>query len=312
MYYFLVNPASRSGKGLTLWENTICKALDKRKIPHTVRLSARPGDIEAWTRELTEKATSEAPVRIVLMGGDGTINDVVNGIMGFPNAQLAVIPCGSGNDFVKNFSNRKNFLDIEKQANGNPVDIDVIKMTTTDGNVNYAINMLNIGADCDIVVESQEMKRLPFVSGAGAYALAAVKIVPQNRLYRMRYEKDGQPFEEDVMLCAVANGQWCGGGFHNCPRASLDDGLMDVAIVYSCTGPILVKMLLKYHQGTHLEDKRADRYIKYFQVPSFRLAPVADVNVSIDGECSLFNETLFEVMPKAIKFAIPDGSEMVR
>jgi len=307
-HIFIVNPVAGTGNAEEKLIPQIKTFLRNADFDFEIHRSLNKAEIGSYCRQ---RASKEDDVRFYACGGDGTVNDVVNGIYGFENAQLAIIPCGSGNDFVRNFSNKENFFNIEKQTKGNVELVDLIKMTTESGSTSYAINMLNIGTDCDVAFESSEMKRLPLVKGSGSYALAAMKILPEKRVYRLQYENDGLTYTEDTMLCAVANGRYCGGGFKSCPKANLTDGLMDIAVVYPIKGPKLVQMLLKYHEGKHLDDKNADKYVKYFKANKFKLSPVSKVNVCIDGECIQFESTEFEILPKGIKVVVPEGSQMI-
>ena len=113
------------------------------------------------------------------------------------------------------------------------------------------------------------------------------------------------------MLTAVANGKWCGGGFKSCPKASLQDGLMDIGVVRPVKGMRFLRLFLKYRAGTHLQDKEADKYVKYMQLSKFTIKPKNEFNVSIDGEVFKFPESNFEVIPGAISFVVPEGSEII-
>jgi len=302
-HIFIVNPAAGVGASEKVHLPHLIQFLKEAGVEYEIHRTLNKEEVGTWTKQ---RASVGDPVRFYAIGGDGTICDVVNGIIGCPNAELAVIPCGSGNDFVKNFTNRKNFLDLKKQVAGVAVPIDVIKY-----NDSYAINMLNIGADCDVVVRSDELQKEGKASGAASYALAALQILPKGPRYRMKYKIDGVEYDEDLLLVAVANGQFCGGGFKSCPKASLVDGLLDIGIVRPCTGMKLFQMLAKYRTGTHIYDKDADKYVKYIQVSEFDLEPVSPCVVSVDGEVYNFEPTHFSVVKDGIKFVIPDGSQFI-
>lgn len=302
-HIFIVNPAAGVGASEKVHLPHLIQFLKEAGVDYEIHRTLNKEEVGSWTRQ---RALVGDPVRFYAIGGDGTICDVVNGIIGCENAELAVIPCGSGNDFVKNFTNRKNFLDLQKQVSGVAVPIDVIKY-----NDSYCINMLNIGADCDVVVRSDELQMQGKASGAASYAIAALDILPKGPKYRMKYKINGEEVEEDLLLVAVANGKFCGGGFKSCPSASLKDGLLDIGIVRPCVGLKLISMLAKYRFGTHLQDKEADKYIKYVQVPEFDLEPINPCVVSVDGEVYNFEPTHFSVIRDGIKFVLPEGSQFV-
>ena len=302
-HIFIVNPAAGIGAAKKVRLPQLIQFLKETGVDYEIHRTLNKQEVGTWTRE---RAAVGDAVRFYAIGGDGTICDVVNGVIGYKNAEVAVMPCGTGNDFVKNFTNVKNFLDLKKQVAGKAVPIDVIKY-----NDDYCINMLNIGADCDVVVRADELKQAGKASGALAYAIGALQILPKGPKYRLAYKINGEEFEEDLMLVAVANGQFCGGGFKSCPTASLRDGLMDIGIVRPCTGTKLISMLAKYRTGTHLKDKEADKYVKYLQLEEFDLKPISPCVVSVDGEVYDFKPMHFSVVKEGINIVIPDGSQFI-
>ncbi|HAQ40909.1 MAG TPA: lipid kinase, partial [Clostridiales bacterium] len=100
-------------------------------------------------------------------GGDGTLHEVVNAACGFNHVSVGVIPCGSGNDFIKNFDNADNFHSIESQINGKSVNLDLIKVMNE-----FAVSVCNIGFDADAAFNMHKFKKVPFVSGSGRYFLS--------------------------------------------------------------------------------------------------------------------------------------------
>ncbi len=301
-YYFVINPAAGSGSASTELVPKIEKAFSGSGMDYEIHITGSKEDARSF---VLSRAQEGKECRFYACGGDGTINDVACAMVGFPNAQLGVIPCGSGNDFVRNFTGRENFLDIGRQINAHCIRIDLIKYNDT-----YSVNMLNIGMDCDIVAEVNSMEA-GMLKGPAAYLLGALKVLPKHKYYRMNYELDGVSHEKTLMLAAVGNGGFCGGGFHSCPTSSLSDGLMDVCIVSPIHGLKLLQMLAEYKNGKHLEDPDAEKYVDYFRCSSFTLTPLEPVRVSVDGEVSYFESCTFENCRQAITLAIPEGSEVI-
>ena len=300
-HIFIVNPAAGHGLAEKTYLPQILSFCKDSELEYEIHRSLNKQEIGTYIKQ---RAAVGDDVRFYAIGGDGTLCDVVNGAIGFPNAEVAVLPSGTGNDFVRNFTNKENFFDLEKQTAGKAVPVDVIKC-----NDFYSINMLNIGADCEVVVKAASYKTQ---NGSLSYARGALAILPKGPKYRMAYtDENGEEHEEDLLLCAIGNGHYCGGGFKSCPKASLQDGLMDVVIVRPVTGFRMLKMLLKYHQGTHLDAPDAADLIKFMQVSEFRLKAIDDVSVSVDGEVLPFTEGDMKIIPGAIRFSIPEGSEII-
>ena len=300
-HIFIVNPAAGNGRGEKIYQPKILSFVKDSGLEYEIHRSLNKQEIGTYIRQ---RASSGESIRFYATGGDGTLCDVVNGAIGLQNVEVAVLPCGTGNDFVRNFTNRENFTDIAKQVAGRAVPVDVIKC-----NDFYSINMLNIGADCEVVVRAANIKSK---SGSWSYVRGALEVLPKGPRYHMIYtDENGQEVDEELLLVAVANGHFCGGGFKSCPKACLNDGLMDVVVAKPVRGLKLLSLLLKYHNGTHLDDKSSAEYIRFMQVSEFRLKAVDKVNVSVDGEVQPFTEAEIKMIPGAIKFVVPEGSEMI-
>ncbi|MBP5750808.1 MAG: diacylglycerol kinase family lipid kinase [Firmicutes bacterium] len=302
-HVFVVNPAAGNGAALRDILPAIHKALTGFEDDYEIHRTMSEQETILYCRQ---KCAFEGRVRFYACGGDGTINNVLSGIAGHDNAELAIIPCGTGNDFVRNFTQKDNFLNIEKQIQGSAIPIDVLKWQG-----GYALNMFNIGVDCDVVAEAAAMKS-DRLKGTAAYLAAAFKVLRKGKTYRMAYAaEDGEEQEAELMLAAIANGHFCGGGFQSCPAARLDDGFMDVCVVRPVKGLKLPILLAKYRSGTHLMDRDADKYIEYIHCKKFRLRALEPVRISVDGEVLDFADTEFEILPGAVRLVIPEGSKPI-
>ena len=300
-HIFVVNPVSGNGQAVKKHLPELISYLKQTDLDYEIHRSLNKEEIGTYVKQ---RASLGDKVRFYAIGGDGTLCDVVNGAVGFENAEVGVIPCGTGNDFVRNFTNRENFRNFEKLINGTAMPIDLLKVGDA-----YSVNMLNIGADCEIVARAAQLKSK---NGSLSYIRGALEILPKGPRYRVIHSTEsGEEIEEDMLLCAIANGHFCGGGFKSSPKAKLDDGLMDVAIARPVKGLRMMKLLLKYHNGTHVDDPTAADIITYMQVKSFRLKALDPVSVSIDGEVSPFTEAEVSVAQAAIKFVVPQGSEPI-
>ena len=126
------------------------------------------GDGETLTEAICrDSLENPEPKRFYACGGDGTLNEVINGVMGYKNIEVACIPTGTGNDFIRNFTiKREAFKDIESQLLGKAVLVDLIKYTVEkDGEAEsrYCANMFNLGFDCNVVIAAQSAKKIPLV-----------------------------------------------------------------------------------------------------------------------------------------------------
>ncbi|NCB41548.1 MAG: diacylglycerol kinase family lipid kinase [Clostridia bacterium] len=300
-HIFIINPAAGSGEAEKKVLPEISKIVQELGVEYELHTTLCAEETVEYSLRQAEKGEE---ARFYACGGDGTLNNVLNGIIGFQNVQLAYIPCGTGNDFARSFTEKEYFLDIKRQINGKPIYIDAIRFNNA-----YAINMFNIGVDCDVVVEVAKLKKLPFLKGSPSYAVGAVQVLSRGKTYRMRLEfDDGTVIGEELFLVAVGNGQYCGGGFNSAPYASLSDGLIDVCVIRPIKGVKIISLLAKYRKGTHVEHPSAAPYVLYKKCKKLSLTTAESMMVSTDGELMNFEALEFEIVPNAISFSVPNGS----
>ena len=243
----------------------------------------------------------DAPLRIFSCGGDGTLNEVVNGAFGFNNVEIACYPSGSGNDFVKYFGEITDFLDFTQQINGKSMAVDLIRF-----NNRYAINIFNLGFDADAVVRMQKYKRWPLMSGKSSYIMGVLVSFLNKMGYQFTLTVDDLfLYEGKALLCAVANSICYGGGFYCAPHAKIDDGIIDVILVKKISRFAFIRMISTYKAGRHLETPKVAENIVYGQGKKVVIKCSQPLNFSIDGEMGKADTLSLEVVPKAIKFIVP-------
>lgn len=238
----------------------------------------------------------QGEIHFIVCGGDGTINEVVNGIMdagASDRAYFSVAPTGSGNDFVRNFKN-------EKKKNR----IDVIKY-----NNRYAINMINIGFDCSVVEKTSLYKNKKLISGSMAYILGVGNVLLHklgNDFKITLWDENGAEIEynDNCLLTAVANGCFCGGGFNALPLAKLDDGLLDMLIINKVGRAKFISLVGDYRKGTYIDKDTKEIKAKfkgvlnYYRCKKVRIEGISAI--CADGEVEKADICEIEIVPKAI------------
>ncbi len=318
-YYFVLNPESGNKKHKNDILREIRDAARKLGEDFDLYFTKAPGDAGCYVREVCEThakentGTEPETIRIIGCGGDGTVNELVNGAFGFENVEIGVIPQGTGNDYIRNYGDPKQFFSVENQMLGESRPSDLIEFRTeANGNeiCAYCANMFNIGFDCNVVHMTDKIKQWPVFSGSMAY-LASVFITlagKKETSLRIEYE-DGTVYDNNVLLISIANGCFCGGGIKGVPRSVLDDGLMDVSLVRGgVTRRYFVSLFPKYQKGTHLEDPRIQGVIDYRQEKALTVtANQGPLQLCVDGEIRTCGKVSFRVVPKAIRFIVPRG-----
>ena len=301
-HIFIINPSAGQGKAAKLIP-AIQLALEGTTYKYSIYTTKAAGDAERFVRETCE---TDRKVRFYVCGGDGSFHEAVNGAKGFPEAELGVIPVGTGNDFVRNFGRKGDFMDILSQVEGRSMSCDVI-----DINGRYVVNMANIGFDCEVVVQAGKWKQKPLISGPVAYIMGIVSefAKPMGKRISFRWA-DGTTMTGKFLLCTLANGSFCGGGFCSSPKAALNDGLMDVGIVQMLPRGRFIGILPKYKTGTYLDTKLGKEKVLYEKYEKLELAVAEPTNISIDGEIRQFTYLKAEMVKGAFRFIVPKGLEV--
>ena len=235
---FVINPKAGKGKGIDKLTEKIRSASDKTGIKADIYMTEAAGDAEAIA-DLMGKETeaSGEEVRLIACGGDGTLNEVLNGAIKYENLTVGVVPIGTGNDFCRNFPDDGDFLDMEAQLTGKVIKSDAIRysgLMAGKEQTRYCANMFNIGFDCNVVDLTAKLKTYPLIAGSFAYLLGVAITFIKKKGAKLRVELDGEVIEDgSLLLTAIANGGFCGGGVHSSPYASVTDGIMDVNVIYN-------------------------------------------------------------------------------
>ena len=227
----------------------ILSASEKTGIPVEIYHTKGKNDAERYVREvLTQRESLEQILspeeksahtfRFYACGGDGSLNEVINGVAGQPYVEVACIPLGTGNDFIKNFTEKndlKSWGNIEKQLLGKAKDCDLIRYSgIIDGKTDtrYCANMFNIGFDSNVVDMTEKIKDLPLMPGPLAYMISVfiVLIKKKGADLEVLFE-DGNGYNGKLLLLAIGNGCFCGGGIKGLAKADINDGLLDNILV---------------------------------------------------------------------------------
>ena len=226
---FLLNPtAGKTDCTRTLPQQIEAAAARAGLAPeaYTIQVTAHAGH----ARELANAAARQArqageTLRIYTAGGDGTFNEALTGAYGYENTAVGCLPFGSGNDFLRTFGTKEEFLDLDAQLAGGPVSIDLM-----DTSLGLSATICAAGLDAQVAYGIPKFRRIPLCGGEMAYALSIVEQLCGHIGRRVEYTIDGETFAVDCLMCAVCNGRTYGGGFCAAPEAQPDDGWLDVYI----------------------------------------------------------------------------------
>ncbi len=276
--------------------------------PVEIYLTRSPGDAQKRARYEAEQGDR---VRIYSCGGDGTANEVLNGLAGYPNCAMGIIPIGSGNDFVRALEDysRDDFLDVERMVHGEEVPIDLIECQGK-----YSMNVLSVGFDSAVAKNVDKFKKLPLVSGSLAYKMSIVYCLFSKRSHKVKFLLDGEPFQKTesgktTLLTVAANGRYYGGGIKAAPLSVMDDGLID--FIHVDTIPVLkfLSIIGKYIKGTHLNNPKYKDFLTFQRCKKVQFLSDEPIDVNLDGEIFAMMNPEINVLPGAIRIILPKKAE---
>lgn len=290
-YLFIVNPVAGKGQGLKYIKGI--KNLFKEEQEYHIEVTKRRGH----ATEIAKRYSMQEDYIIYAVGGDGTVNEVVNGMVG-SNSSLVIIPTGSGNDFIRTIEpnyKKKDFF--HKLIVGNTTLVDIIKI-----NEKYCLNIASVGLDADIVFNAIAFKKMKFVKGDMAYILSICKTIFGKKGIEIKVKLDDKELSDrKVLFLAIANGKFYGGGVPITPNAEINDGLADVCLVENLNLLKIFKLLPKLAKAKHTEAKE----VKIYRAKKIEIESETLFRVNIDGEIVEGDKLKMEVIPRAIKLIIP-------
>ncbi|HRK90403.1 MAG TPA: diacylglycerol kinase family lipid kinase [Anaerolineales bacterium] len=255
--------------------------------------------------ELAKQAAEEGYDLVVAMGGDGTVHEVMNGLMQVPAEKrpiLAVVPIGSGNDFAYSIGITKKsaqaLAHALKAENIQPVDIGLL--TDEHGRKEYVDNTLGIGFDAVVTIRSH---KLPIVKGFLMYLTAVIQtIILNHHPMQMKVETDAETWEDKVIMLTLCNGPREGGGFMLSPDSKNNDGSMEYVAVTKVSRATMFRLVPEFMSGTHMRFKQ----IRMGTFKKLTLTSDLPLYIHADGEIftnfgSNLKKASFEILPQALR-----------
>lgn len=292
MYHIIVNPAAKSGRGRKLWSR-IEDGLIERKVEYDVYFSKQAGFVTKHVRELTENynmSGNPEPLRLIILGGDGTINETLLGITDFSKVEIGYIPAGSSNDMARDLQLPKDplkILDIILSGNTRRVmDIGEVSFNGIRQSRYFAVSS-GIGFDaavCAMVFESRLKKILNKIGlGKLIYLAIAIKLIITAKKVAadIYFDDSEEPVHYRKFLFAAGMvHKFEGGGFKFCPEADYKDGLLDVCVVGNLPKIVMLLALPTAFAGKHLIIPGIDSY----RCKTMRVEVSMPLWVHTDGE----------------------------
>lgn len=257
--------------------------------------------------ELARQAAEQGYELVVAVGGDGTVHEIINGLMDFPperRPRLGVVPMGSGNDFAHNTGiNKRPEIAMRQVFTGEARKIDLGLIKGGDGREEYWNNTLGIGFDATVTIRSHS---LPILRGFLMYLTAVIQTIMVNYdAPRMRVNTDQEQWEDDLLMIVLCNGKREGGGFNVAPEAVNNDGWFNYAAIRKVSRPMMFRLIPEVMRGTHSRFPQ----VRMGKFQELQLESEGPLHVHVDGETfSGFGTNLrqlsVELLPQAIEVMV--------
>jgi len=290
LYVVILNPAADRGRAGRK-EGRIRRALKHQGIPFEFLRTQGPGH----AAELAQKALGEKPTAVVGAGGDGTLNEIAQALVG-TEVPLGIIPCGSGNDLIRALGIPRDIGGaVRILSQGRPRAVDVGRAAGR-----FFLNTLGMGFDGQV---ASDYRRMRLLKGELGYLWAVLIELFRFRGFGARVVAGERTFEGDLILIPVQNGPYAGGGFLLAPGARIDDGLLDLVLVANRRIPARLQVLVGTRSGRYLSLPRIWRQgVRRIEIETERPLPV-----HLDGEILSrpLSSLEVELLPQSLRVIAP-------
>ena len=296
---FLVNPASANGSTGRRWAEMAHQAATRGLTGDTL-FSGGPGELG----DLARKAADDGAKLLVVVGGDGSVNEVANGIAGREDVDVAVIPRGTGWDFARTYKiphKLDGAVGVALTGRARTIDLGRATYRAWDGSEasTYFANVASAGMSGAIAQRANDTTKV--LGGKISYLWATVAVFARWQNSELRVTVDDESRVGQMHDVVVANGRTFGGGMIICPEAEPDDGLFDVLTIGDLTKADLLVTLPKTYRGRHLPHPKAE----LLRGAVVTIDADAPLPVELDGEQPGTTPVRFEIVPGALRVRVP-------
>jgi len=297
---FLVNPASANGSTGRRWPELARRAA-AAGLEGDALFSERPGHLG----ELAHEAALGGAELLVVVGGDGSVNEVANGLVALDERPpLAIVPRGTGWDFVRTFGIPRSIeqaAEVALRGDTRTIDLGRAAYRAWDGTeaVSVFANVASAGMSGAIAQRANETTKA--LGGKASYLWATFAVFSRWAATEVELDVDGERRSGRMFDIVVANGKFFGGGMKICPDAEPDDGLLDVLTIGDVTKGDLVRTMPKIYRGTHLPHPKAE----LLRGRAVTLTSSSALPVELDGEQPGTTPVRFDVLPRALSLRVP-------
>lgn len=298
-WFVVVNPNAGNKKGYKDW-NRIAGIFKDNNIPYSVKITEKRGQAIDFTR----KAIKEGHRKIVSVGGDGTLNEVVNGVFiqnhcASRDIILGMIPVGTGNDWGRMFGIPlvyEGAVQLIKECKTMLHDIGLV--TYYNGphqEKRYFINIAGVGFEAEVIRKTNKQKEKG-KSNKAIYFYSLLSSLISLKIQEATVTVDGMENTSDIFSVNIGNGRYCGGGMRQTPDALPDDGLLDITVIKGMGRIEIIKALKILYDGTILSHPKVDGY----RASHCKITSESLLYTEADGETLGHTPVEFSIIPASV------------
>jgi diacylglycerol kinase (ATP) len=297
---FLVNPASANGSTGRRWPE-LARRASAAGLEGDTLFSERGGHLT----ELARAAALGGARLLVVVGGDGSVYEVANGLAGIDDPpEIAIVPRGTGWDFVRTFGIPRDVdraAQVALEGETRTIDLGRVSYRAWDGSDAAGVfaNVASAGMSGAIAKRANETTKA--LGGKASYLWATFAVFSRWQAAEIELEVGHERRSGRMFDVVVANGRFFGGGMQICPEAEPDDGLLDVLTIGDVTKRDLVQTMPKIYRGTHLPHPKAE----LLRGTTVSVASDSPIPIQLDGEQPGTTPARFEVVPRALRVRVP-------
>lgn len=290
-YLFIINPTAGKGRGLK-YISIVEEYFKDKPEKYIIKLT----EYKDHAKEIAKYYSCQKDYHIFAVGGDGTVNEVLNGMIG-SNSTLSIIPCGTGNDFVKTlYSNSSLNNSIENHIYGNSSYIDIGKV-----NDRYYLNISSVGFDAEVVFNARKFKYTKMIPSSFAYLAGVIYTAFKFDSLELNIQIDDLNIKQNTFLLAVSNGKCYGGGIIITPEANITDGKFDICNIRKVGILTILLSIGKALKG----NLKVIKEVSYHKGKTIIVSSEKDFSLNVDGELLRTNYAKFQVISEGIKVMLP-------
>lgn len=287
-YLFIINPIAGKGRAKKTIP-VIKEIMENSRHSYQIKITEKVGDGQLFA----EEARAEDFHTIVSVGGDGTLHEVVNGMIG-GTQRLGIVPAGTGNDFARSLKIPFDIKDaMEVLIQGEAMLIDLGRSGDK-----YFINFCSVGLDALIAEEANKIKR--YFSSTYSYIIGVVKALGKFKSLRVELIIDDKKYDEEIMLVAICNGAYYGGGMNIAPQAEVSDGQFDICVVRKMPKLKLLFLFPTIFKGKHVKYDE----IKIYRGENIQIFSKEDMHVNADGDIVNSRPVKFEMVHNKMELIV--------